>query len=465
MAIKANIVMRRIITLILCVLLVGQLALTGVSAKESAKTAFDDVKAGSWYYEAVNYVFMHGVMKGTGNRTFSPNVATTRAEVVTILWRLSGAPDVVNLSSFGDVSNDAWYYKSVNWAANMGITDGTGTNTFSPTRKVTREEIVVFLYRYAKFRGLDINHLADISSYTDSKSVSNFAKEAMRWAVKAGIVSGVSKYELAPKANATRAQVATMLYRVMTSLGVQEYTKTQRVGAGLEETLYSNFGTKLGNKGIFVENLVTGASIEVNFGIDFSSHKTVSASLIKLWVMGAIYEKIEVGSIKESDVKSDLKLMIQNSNNEACNRLVKKLGNGSRNKGIAAVNAFIKEYNFPCTVMNRLMLENNGTQNYTSVRDCARFMRLLYRGDLVSKNSSASMLEIMKGSDRQYLGAGVPSNVVIAHKWGSLINLCWGWAGIVFANEPYIICVIDEGSADGANLVKNVSRVVYDYLK
>lgn len=242
-----------------------------------------------------------------------------------------------------------------------------------------------------------------------------------------------------------------------------ENNNDYKINNNLKEKIQSIIDTHSGNWGVYVEGISSGKNIYAYRKTSFKE-RVVSASLIKLWVMGAVYDQIEKGNINEADVKNDLYYMITISDNAACNRLVMLLGNNDRDNGLRVVNNFISRYNFSQTVMNRLMLEDTGTQNYTSINDCSTFVRMLYKNELISKKASQSMLNIMKDSHRIYAGAGIPENVKFAHKTGSLINLCYGDVGIVYINEPYIICEINNGTSDGPSVLKDISKLVYDSL-
>ena len=241
----------------------------------------------------------------------------------------------------------------------------------------------------------------------------------------------------------------------------QEQTTGSKVNDALKDTIQQFINNSKGDCGVYVEELQTKSNVYAYKNTKFSD-QVVSASLIKLWVAGAVYEKIEAGVINESDVKDDLYYMITISSNDACNRLVMKLGNNIREAGISAVNAFANEYDFKETKMTRLMLENTGTQNYTSIKDCAKFLRLLYEGRLVSSASSNKLLEIMKDAHRIYAAAGLPNNVKFAHKTGTLTNLCYGDVGIVYIDKPYILCIINNGTNEP--LLAETSKLVYDSL-
>lgn len=159
---------------------------------------YDDVKPGDWYYSAVEYVTENGLMNGTGNG-FEPNLATSRAMIWTILARMSD----VNTASSGE-----WYAVAQQWAIANGVSDGT-----MPNGTITREQLAAMLYRYAVSKGMVKGPAtADLSVFADANSVSNYAVEAMQWAVSAGLISGMDG-KLNPQGSATRAQVATMLMR------------------------------------------------------------------------------------------------------------------------------------------------------------------------------------------------------------------------------------------------------------
>ena len=164
---------------------------------------FTDVVSGSWYYDGVKYAYDNGLMNGTGANAFSPNADTTRGMIVTILARMES----VNTSG-----GATWYARGREWAMENGISDGTNMEG-----KITREQLAAMLYRYAKMKGYDVSASASLSGYTDASSVSGWAKEAMQWAVGSGLIQG-SNNALTPQANASRAQIATILMRFAQSI-------------------------------------------------------------------------------------------------------------------------------------------------------------------------------------------------------------------------------------------------------
>lgn len=177
--------------------------------------AFTDLDADAWYHEGVDYALTNGLMNGVGGGRFEPDGQLTRAQLVTVLYRAAGEPDTgKQVNPFTDVADDAWYTKAVIWAANNGIVNGVAKNTFAPDDSITREQIATMLYRYA---GAEAAKEDKLSAFPDAAKVSDWAKEALNWAVASGLINGVADANgtanLEPQATATRAQIATILMR------------------------------------------------------------------------------------------------------------------------------------------------------------------------------------------------------------------------------------------------------------
>ena len=186
---------------------------TFVETEEPAPAEpFPDVDENDWFYDEVVYVYENGLMNGVENNQFAPNTATNRAMLATILYRLAGEPAVSGDLPFTDVESGTWYTDAVLWAAQNGIVNGLGENTFAPMNTLTREQLVTMLYRYAEAEGYDVSAAADLSGYPDADKVQTYAQEAMSWAVAEGIVAGMDG-NLNPAGSATRAQIATILMR------------------------------------------------------------------------------------------------------------------------------------------------------------------------------------------------------------------------------------------------------------
>ena len=176
---------------------------------------FEDVDANGWYHESIDYAVENGLMQGVSDTCFDPNGTTTRAMLVTILYRMDGSPEVSGSSPFDDVPDGAWYTDAVIWANDNEIVTGYGNGRFGPTDKLTREQFAAILYRYAACLGRDTSAAADLSGYQDADQVSDWALPALQWANEEGLIHGYSATKLAPKGNATRAEAATILMRFL----------------------------------------------------------------------------------------------------------------------------------------------------------------------------------------------------------------------------------------------------------
>ena len=183
---------------------------------EPVDLPFNDVPESYWAYDAIQYVYGEGLMAGTSGSTFSPEGTTTRGQIVTILWRLSGSPVVNYLMDFDDVDPAAYYAEAIRWATSEGIAGGYGGGLFGPDDPITREQLAVMLHRYAQHEGCDVSVGEDtnILSYADAFTVSEYAVSALQWACGAGIIHGTGDGStLTPQGEATRAQAAVMLMR------------------------------------------------------------------------------------------------------------------------------------------------------------------------------------------------------------------------------------------------------------
>ena len=176
------------------------------------ETTFNDINKDDWHYESVKYVYEKGIMNGTG-KGFEPESNMTRAMVVTVLYRLANPENIENDNPFSDISKGEWYYDAVKWAAANKIVFGVSETEFDPNSYVTREQLVTFMYRFAKYKAYDVENRSDLSKYKDSNEISNWADEAFSWANSDGIIQGTSETELSPSGNATRAQTAAILMR------------------------------------------------------------------------------------------------------------------------------------------------------------------------------------------------------------------------------------------------------------
>ena len=182
-----------------------------IKSEQTGETVFTDVPAGAYYAEAVKWAVAQGVTTGTGAATFSPDMACTRAQVVTFLWRAAGSPvEDDGDMSFTDVPADAYYTQAVRWAVAQGITTGTGAATFSPDAVCTRAQIAVFLYRANGSKAPDTrdNPFGDVAE-------GSYYYDAVLWAVENGVTTGTGAAAFSPDVVCTRAQIVTFLYRAM----------------------------------------------------------------------------------------------------------------------------------------------------------------------------------------------------------------------------------------------------------
>ncbi len=215
-------------------------------------------------------------------------------------------------------------------------------------------------------------------------------------------------------------------------------------------------------------------SLEDNFSVHHTvntedDEKMISASIIKIFVMAAVYDQINDGIIEKTDVSEDLVNMIIYSDNYATNRLINKLGNGDDATGMAVVNEFAREIGCSNVELNRIMLDANGLQNYVTAEDCALILRQIYEGTCVSEQYSIEMLEILNAQTvKNMLPVNLPEGAKIAHKTGSLSGNAFGDVGIVFTeNGDYIICAISNFPENDLNAMEGISMVssiAYDFM-
>ena len=177
---------------------------------QPAALPFNDVSESEWFYEAVKYVYDKGMMNGVSDTSFAPYSNLTRGMIAQVLYNLEGKP-AVSGSAYTDVAADQWYNDAVNWAAQKGIVTGYGDGTFGPMDNITREQMAAILYRYAQYKGYDVSAKGDLTAFTDGNTVSDWAKDAMSWAVGTALFNGKGDGILDPTTTATRAEVAKIL--------------------------------------------------------------------------------------------------------------------------------------------------------------------------------------------------------------------------------------------------------------
>jgi hypothetical protein len=180
---------------------------------QAAINPFKDVSSADWFYGSVLYVYQNGLLTGTSSTAFSPAMPITRAMLVTVLHRLAGVPASSGSNSFSDVAKGQWYSNAISWANANGIVSGYPDGLFGTNDQITREQLAVILYRYARKEGYDVSAASDLTQFKDGGDTHAYAKDAVKWAVGAGLISGKPGGILTPSDSATRAEVAAILMR------------------------------------------------------------------------------------------------------------------------------------------------------------------------------------------------------------------------------------------------------------
>lgn len=232
---------KRLLSLALALCLVCSL-LPG-TALAAGENPFTDVPASHWAHDDITYVYENDLMNGTDGSLFSPESTTTRAQVVTVLYRLAGQPAADWENPFWDVPASAWFHDAVTWAWENDITGGVSSTHFGAGNAVTREQLATFLYRYAQDQGYDTSARADLSGYSDAGLVSSYATEALSWANATGLITGTTGTTLSPKGSATRAQVATILSRFCQDVIPGGYVSPAHMIRNLEDSTLSKKDT------------------------------------------------------------------------------------------------------------------------------------------------------------------------------------------------------------------------------
>lgn len=232
---------KRLLSLALALCLVCSL-LPG-TALAAGENPFTDVPASHWAHDDITYVYENDLMNGTDGSLFSPESTTTRAQVVTVLYRLAGQPAADWENPFWDVPASAWFHDAVTWAWENDITGGVSSTHFGAGNAVTREQLATFLYRYAQDQGYDTSARADLSGYSDAGLVSSYATEALSWANATGLITGTTGTTLSPQGSATRAQVATILSRFCQDVIPGGYVSPAHMIRNLEDSTLSKKDT------------------------------------------------------------------------------------------------------------------------------------------------------------------------------------------------------------------------------
>lgn len=174
---------------------------------------FKDTANNAWWHDGIHYCVQQGLMNGVASDQFAPNGTTTRAMIVTILWRMEGSPATSYGMSFTDVPAGQWYTEAIRWAQSTGVVTGYDAKTFGPNDNVTREQLAAILYRYTAHKGGDVSKRSTLAQFTDVNQISSWALENIQWANAVGMVNGRTDTTIVPKGNATRAEAASMIQR------------------------------------------------------------------------------------------------------------------------------------------------------------------------------------------------------------------------------------------------------------
>jgi len=181
---------------------------------------YTDVSDADWFYNEVTYAYEKGIMTGINDTTFAPYDSLARAQFAIILHRLNGEPQMEYTDRFHDVGEGLWYTDAILWAEDIDVVTGYSNGNFGPADKINREQMATMMYRYAEYKGYSLEGGVDYSQYKDAANVSDFAKEAMSWAVGNGIITGkYDETQLDPQGEASRAECAIIMMRFMETFG------------------------------------------------------------------------------------------------------------------------------------------------------------------------------------------------------------------------------------------------------
>ncbi|MBQ3405101.1 MAG: S-layer homology domain-containing protein [Oscillospiraceae bacterium] len=202
--------------------LLAAMLLVSLIPAAAAAGDFEDVAEDDWFADAVRYVTENGLMNGVTDTQFMPYKGVTRAMLVTTLNRQAGSPEVTAENPFADVGAGEWYADAVCWAADSDIVKGYSETSFGPGDFVTREQLAVILYRYAEKQGADVSARGELDGFDDADKISDWAADALSWAVGVGLLNGVTDKMLVPSGNADRLQLAVILMRMFDKSSVAE---------------------------------------------------------------------------------------------------------------------------------------------------------------------------------------------------------------------------------------------------
>lgn len=181
------------------------------------KSEYTDI-SGHWAETAIEYICQKGLMQGVGNNCFEPDAPLTRAMFVTVLYRIENEPET-KAPKFTDIENGSWYENAIGWANENNIVYGISDTEFAPNMNITREQMAAILYRYAQIKGYDNSNNVSIN-YTDADTISEYSLNAVTWTSTHSIMTGNEKSEFVPRKNATRAETASVIMRMIENLNL-----------------------------------------------------------------------------------------------------------------------------------------------------------------------------------------------------------------------------------------------------
>ncbi|MGC4017786.1 MAG: S-layer homology domain-containing protein [Muricomes sp.] len=240
---------------------------------------YSDVHAGAWYYNYVADVSAKGLMTGTNESTFTPTANLERGQFATVLYRMYQSPATDYERRFADVPDGYFYSLPVTWANNMQIVTGYENGLFGTTDYITREQMATMLYRYAEQAGMDISASADLSSFPDSTSVSEFAKKELEWAVGARIISG-DQGKINPQGKVSRAVCATMISRFTGNISIDDdgAGTSSGVGSDVANLALTKVGCKYSRQKRYEEGFYDCSSLVYRLYMEFEIKLPVIAS-------------------------------------------------------------------------------------------------------------------------------------------------------------------------------------------
>lgn len=304
------------------VLMIIALLSISVNAQTNSSAAFEDVPTNAWYKSAVDTVVEKGIMNGVSEKAFAPENLTTRATIITILWRMNGSPEVNESAPFSDLTQE-WYISAVNWAYKNTIVNGVSETLFAPDATLSRDGIVTILYRFYLSNGGKPAGNSDLSAYSDADSINSWAKDAFTWAAAAGIITG-SDGKLRPTDYVSRAELATMIVRFYNEY-IYFFEQTDNPD---EDDLYKKItcNTTTGYSEIGFDIPDVEYLLNLRFPKEWSFSKT--DDVFAIFRDGKKIGEVIKGSADDVKYWKSVNYINTVSSNVVCRRYIEKIGSG-----------------------------------------------------------------------------------------------------------------------------------------